>query len=329
LAHTPRQSGVARAPASLILGVAANMRWANRQDRCRVAGMMHATGVGWTREDLSWNQIEPQRGVYKWERFDVLLRFAAKHGITVLPIIDDTPKWAGPAAGALPSTIADYTTFVTTVVRRYGPGGEFWRAQPHIPTHPIHWIELYNEPYLTAPDPGSYALLVRATVQAAQGVVPGLHFLAEADAGAWMAGMYAAVPDIFHYVSAVAVHPYSIQPPDAPPAQSTTRRLELVHATMAAHGDGAVPLWITEIGWSTCPASPYCVNSERVQADYLAQALRLAGTTWSSYVRAMFVFGLREYAPRRPGDKESWFGLLRPDYSPKPAWGVLAAAAAR
>jgi hypothetical protein len=138
--------------------------------------------------------------------------------------------------------------------------------------------------------------------------------------------MYAAVPDIFRYASALAVHPYSTQPPDAPPGPTTTRRVELIHATMAAHGDGAVPIWITEVGWSTCPSSSDCV-SESVQADYLRRTLRLAETNWSSYVRALFVFGLREFGPQQPDNKEQWFGVLRPDLSIKQAWRVLAGAA--
>src|SRR4030081_1276986 len=176
LARAQPLAGVPRAPATLILGVAANARWSDTQDRCRVAGLLQATAVRWTREDLSWNLVEPQRGVYDGTRFDTLLRFAAKNGITVLPIIDDTPKWAGPAPAALPYDAADYAAFVATVASRYGPGGQFWRAQPHVPARPLHWIELYNEPYLSGQDARSYARLVRAAVVAARAVTPGLHF---------------------------------------------------------------------------------------------------------------------------------------------------------
>jgi hypothetical protein len=317
-----------RAPASLILGLSANLRSLSAGDRCRAAATVLATGIHWIREDLEWSQVEPAPGVFHWTRYDNLVRFAAKQGITVLPLIDATPSWAGPAtAQALPSDLAAFTLFVADAASRYGPNGQFWRAQPHVPAHPVRYLELYNEPYLAGQDPGFYAVMVRAAAEAVHAVDPGVGVLAVTDTGAWLAGMYAAVPDLFHYAAGVAVHPYSTRAPAAAPAPDTTRSLELVHETLAAHDDGGVPLWITEIGWSTCPSSPSCVGSERLQAAYLAQTLTLARTAWSTYLRALFVYNLSDGAPRRSNDKEGWFGLLRPGGSPKPAWRVLAAAA--
>jgi exo-beta-1,3-glucanase (GH17 family) len=137
--------------------------------------------------------------------------------------------------------------------------------------------------------------------------------------------MYAAVPDLGRYFDAVSVHPYGGDPDVYTPGSDTDNqpgRLEQVHAEFAAHGDANKPLWVTEIGWSTCVGGSGCVT-EAEQARYLEEFLHDAVTIWRSYVRAVFVYDLRDIAPTPADDPEAWFGLLRPDLSRKPAWSVL------
>jgi hypothetical protein len=317
---------VPRAPSSLILGVSANVRSADGRGQCIRYAELQATGVRGIREDLAWGAAEPVPGRPDFGSYDRLVLSAAEHGLTVLPLVDDTPRWAGAGPQALPSDPRQLADFVAAVARRFGRDGELWRGHPSVPAHPVTWIELYNEPYLHAQDPGTYARLVRAVALALRRAGSGAKLVAVSDRSAWLAGMYAAVPDLFGYASAVSLHPYSTEPPDAPPGPETTRGLELIHATMAAHGDGSIPIWITEIGWSTCPASGQCVGDEGTQSEFLARTLELAATRWAGYVRALFVYDLRDADSQPVDDKEAWFGLLRPDGSPKPAWLVLAAA---
>jgi hypothetical protein len=69
------------------------------------------------------------------------------------------------------------------------------------------------------------------------------------------------------------------------------------------------------------------LRTEAQRAAYLRTFLHLAHTTWRSYVRAVFVYQLRDSAREPRDDLEVWFGLLRPDVSRKPAWQVLGSAA--
>lgn len=319
---------VPRAAPAVRIGLSVNLRSTRGVDRCRDTRLMRAIGVRTVREDLDWGMIEPARGDLRWGAYDALLRTSAEQGITLLPLIDDTPSWAGPASGALPSDPADYVEFVAQVVARYGPGGSYWRVHPTLAARAPDVMELYNEPYYDHVHPAAFAQLVRRTAIAAQAANPRVRLLAPAIAGRWLDRMYAAVPDLFEsYATAgAAVHPYTLVPPTTG-TTDTSSRTALVHATMAAHGDGDVGVWITEIGWSTCPVRASECVSERTQASDLAGTLRLARTAWRPWLKAVFVYDLFEFAPRRRADRESWFGLVRPDWSPKPAWAVLLAAA--
>src|SRR5439155_8041636 len=192
------------------------------------------------------------------------------------------------------------------------------------------FFELWNEPYFgpfanLRPDPAAYARLVRASVGAARRANPRARFLIEAEMGFWdpdarrnvdwVGDMYRAVPDLGRYADGVAVHPYSVLPPDyrggEPPVRQQTRRLEDIHASFAAHGDGGLPLWITEIGWPTCSSGRSCV-AEATQAQDVASMFDLARTRWR-YVKALFVYRLDDL---RGSGAESAYGLLRADGRP-------------
>jgi hypothetical protein len=326
---------------SLLLGVSASLRLFRGQARCEEARLAQATGVQAVRDDLSWAQAEPQPNRYNWSGYDAVVRTATEAGLVVLPVLDDAPSWAAPTGISLPLNPASYAEFVAAAVSRYGPGGSFWRANPRLPQHPLVWYELWNEPYYADVNrnPGVYARLVRAATAAGRAANPAARFLAEAVdyyqtlAGGradWIAGMHAAMPDLGRYFDAVAVHPYGGDPAiSAPPGSAggaPAHRIAQVRRELVADGYGNKPVWVTEIGWSTCSGADVCV-SEAQQATYLQTFLKLADTTWRSYVRAVFVYDLRDVAPNPVDDREAWFGLVRPDLTHKPAWQVLHEAA--
>jgi hypothetical protein len=330
-----RTASAARVP--LLLGLSASLRLFGGQARCEEARLAQATGVHAVRDDLSWAQAEPAPNRYDWSGYDAVVRTAAEAGLIVLPVLDDAPGWAAPTRISLPSNPGPYAQFVAAAVSRYGPGGSFWRANPELPEHPLVWYELWNEPYYADVNrsPGVYARLVQRAATAGRAANPAARFLIEAvdfyttsagDRAYWIPGMHAAVPDLGKYFDGVAVHPYGGDPaiftPRANADGQPAYRIARVHGQLIAAGYGDKPLWVTEIGWSTCSGADVCV-SEAQQATFLRTFLKLADTTWRSYVRAAFVYDLRDVAPNPIDDREAWFGLVRPDLSHKPAWQVL------
>lgn len=334
-----RASSAPAPQGSLLLGVHANLQGLSGRSRCLQARLARATRVQSLREDLSWARAEPAPGRFDWRRFDGVMITAARQGLSVLPVLDDTPRWAGDQPTRIPTRPASYALFAAAAAARYGPGGSFWRAHPRYAALALGWLELWNEPYIRnfaagGPDPAIYAGLVRAAVLAARATNGRTKFLIEAETTytahdgtgrSWVGDMYAAVPDLNRFFDAIAVHPYSKKPPvtaPTPGAGEVTRRVEEIHASFAARGAGAKPLWATEIGWPTCQRDG-CVT-ETQQASYLGSFLELARTTWSSFLVAAYIYDLSDYGSRG-SSRDGSFGLLRGDLSRKPSWAVLRA----
>jgi len=289
-------------------------------------------GAGWLREELFWSQVEPRRGQRRWEGFDRLVVGAAHRGLRVLPLLSDTPAWARPADGGLPTRAAAYGAFVRDAVARYGPSGTFWRAHPRLERRLApRWFELWNEPYLVPQshpnaDAERYARLAAAGVRGGRRANPAARFLLAADssnagrpgaAAPWLDALDAAVPGVVRMADGIAVHPYAVD------AAETLRAIDELRGVLRARGVRR-PLWITEIGWSTCRQRDGCV-SERAQAGELRALLRALLAPAHHGVHTLFVYRLRDLRP--DGGHETSFGLLRADGARKPAWSVLRRAA--
>jgi hypothetical protein len=310
---------------------------------CVEAQRALAAGSRYLREDLSWATVQARAGRFDWRRPDQVVGMAAQFGLTVLPVVDDAPPWTGGSSRSLPTDGRALARFTARAAARYGPGGTFWRRHLGLPYRPARHFELFNEPYLPEysgghPDPGHYARLVAAAVPAARAANRHVRFLVEADTTYspdggqtqldWLSGMYAAVPDLGRYFDAVAVHPYA----NGSPLQFTpgaddrwqSRRIELIRAALVARGAAAKHLWVTEVGWSTCPRSrdAQCVT-EGEQAAYLRDIFALRRSVWRSYVDGVFVYALQDYSSSGGGS----FGVLRRDGSRKAGWYAFRSAA--
>lgn len=84
--------------------------------------------------------------------------------------------------------------------------------------------------------------------------------------------------------------------------------------------------WVTEFGWSTKrqdlknTGNLYCGVTEEVQAAYLVERHLLHA--WHGVAASVQYEMLDDYGSA-PGDAEANFGLLRSDYSRKPAWHAI------
>ncbi|HEY7630978.1 MAG TPA: hypothetical protein VH817_09765 [Thermoleophilaceae bacterium] len=327
------------------LRIGLNSVW---NDNCNLAGITGA-GVKMERLEVDWYAVEPEPGQWRWRATDKEFAEAASHGLTVLPLLMGMPGWTGLSADTLPTQTSGFANYVKHVVRRYGPGGAFWRSRPDLPRHAARWYEVWNEPYY--PDfstggarPAVYARLFRAAVRAGRKANHKAKFLISADTSGentdgsfspWVAPMYEAVAHLNRYIGGIAAHPYSApQPPTLYTPKGNTRyqfrRIEQLRSMFARHGAAKKPFWITEIGWSTCPGSQSRCVSEAAQATYTKQVLDRVRTKYSRWVKALFLYNYRDPpADTNPSDSEHWFGLIRRDGSPKPAWRVLQAATRR
>ena len=122
------------------------------------------------------------------------------------------------------------------------------------------------------------------------------------------------------YSDAFSIHPYVVYR-DGP-----TRSLQgfndlltkVVRRIRQTPGLATLPIFVTEIGWSTAKGSPRGVTEEE-QARYLAQALALSAELG---IAAVIVYELRD-GTTDPADTEGHFGVLRHNMAEKPALRLL------
>jgi hypothetical protein len=309
-----------------------------------------ATGAKWIRQEFDWSQIEPSPGSFDFSRYDQFMLLSAQSGTHVLPIMLDTPAWAGASWNTIPADPSAYAAYVAAVVGRYGPHGSFWTQHPSLAAYAIQTYELWNEPYYSNGndgnyDAGQYARLVRAAAIAGRQADPDARFLLAAENQAqhvgsawvwWVDALYQAVPDLNSYFDGVAVHPYGTDltslsyptPRVAYDGYSQVRRVEAIHQEFANHNAANKPLWITEIGWPTCTSGSDRCTTPAGQATDLSAVFNYARGSWSSFVQAVFPYSYDDSHPADPANPEYDYGLAYNDGTPKPALAVFRAEAA-
>lgn len=254
------------------------------------------------------------QGRWEWELFDRRLLATANAGYGIVGMLLTTPRWARvadcaqrieryAAAGVRsldywcpPANPQEFAAYVAAVVERYdGDGVDDAPGSPRVAV----W-QIWNEPNHWETWPGSpaeYAAILQAGYAAAKAADPsavvalgGVYVLD----GAWADGVghqdglrfldaaFAAQPAAWNSFDALAVHPYM---PDVAPEQPglygavtlwgrlSTARTWLAERT-ASQGGSPRPLWISELGWSTCTASEpdcYAHAAGRPSADDRSQ----------------------------------------------------------
>ena len=295
------------------------------------------------RADFPWASLEPARKGERSPSFvrtaDLFLRHAERRKLKVVAVFYGTPCWASSAPNHLKQRCSG--AWWRRGVDRYPPtdprdyaDAAGWLA--HRWGSRLAGVEIWNEPnaynFLRSPDPAmDYARLIKAAYPRIKRARPQLTVvggvLGGAD-GAFASRLYRR--GIKGYFDAFAIHPYSGSRSPALVAAGPARSesfasgIPWIREVMRRAGDDK-PIWLTEFGWSTCSdAIPEeCVSAE-TQATYLKEAYCLVQTF--PYVEAALLYNLRNNGGNAM-DKESNFGLLARDFTPKLAWDSFTAAA--
>ncbi|MGH2845002.1 MAG: hypothetical protein ACRDL0_03095, partial [Thermoleophilaceae bacterium] len=276
------------------------------------------------------DRIELTPGEFDFAEYDAYVADVASAGMELLPILFTPPEFRAPrdvARGTYPpDRPEDMAAFAERLVRRYGPDGEFWRANPDVPLRPITAWQVWNEPNLPSywpdgPDPAEYAELLEAVAAGVRRADPRASVvsagLSESRHGIpfreYVTGMFEAGAgddlDVF------ALHAFARDSAGSVAAAETTREL------LGELGSSA-PIWITEVGWASGgPASPFTVGAAG-QAERVREAL----TAFSRRREELGLQGVVYYnwrdAPVYEGGQDFFglhTGLLDIDGDPKPA----------
>ena len=269
----------------------------------------------------------------QWKATDKLVIDAAENGIRVQPFVYGTPGWisSDPKRPPLDSeeARAAWSDLLTDLVGRYGPGGELWSENPEVPKEPITAWQIENEPnselfWSPAPNPAEYADLLQISSAAIRQADPSAAIVLAGmfgtpangiDAWEFLEGLY-RVPGIAESFDAYALHPYS------PNLGGIGAQVELARDVLRSHGDGKLPLLITEIGWPTDgPAGYNLVKTFEGQKRLLSKAFRLfldKRRRWN--LERVIWYTWRDNEVQSSCAVCQFSGLFTRDLEPKPAW---------
>jgi hypothetical protein len=303
-------------------------------------------GVTWLRFDIQWDHVQPNNATtYSWVSVDKFVAAAVAHHINLLPVISYTPAWARSSSCAAqsdrcpPSSAAAYAKFVQAAVNRYAPQG-------------ISAWEIWNEPNLAGSwqpgaDASAYSALLKATYPLIKTIQPNA-IVITGGMGPAATGNGDIAPIDFltelyaqnakSYFDAVGFHPYSY--PAMPSFYATWNAWSQMASTtpslrsvMAANGDGGKQIWATEYGAPTNGPGEVEASANDTKftggPDHVTESVQSAMLTdaISSFKKFSWAGPLFWYSYNDigidPSTVENFFGVVRNDGSPKPAYSTL------
>lgn len=290
-------------------------------------------GFSWIRGELPWAEIERRPGVFSFpSQFGSALDLASRMGIKSLVLLDYGNAHAYPSLfktdNAFPLTSAarqKFVQYVAAVVKRYGGQVNEW--------------EIWNEPHFKEIGYHAYVALLEDVYPVIKRLAPSSGVVS--CGGDWGGNPIDACIDAILKAGALddqdgfSIHPYMF--PAAPevgyagvgvpvtPVNITTvwPYLGRLIADNPKSNGRPLQLWVSEIGWPSAPRSPG--QNTVTQAAYLLRTYLLSRRY--AVARGVFWYDLIDNGTD-PDDKESNFGLLRADLSPKPAFAAAAVLAA-
>ncbi|HKP52643.1 MAG TPA: cupredoxin domain-containing protein [Chloroflexia bacterium] len=318
------------------------------QDPQPVVTWMNDLGAKWALHQLSWYQIEFEKGKFNWAKIDRAIDALNAAGVHVILHAVHSPPWAWGGANKVtyPTNPADFGNFLKLAAQRY--------------KGKIAGFQIWNEPNL-AIEAGKYVVaaryaeLLKAGYTAVKSVDPNLVVISAPLTPTGVNDPTIGVDDLIFlkrlyaynggelkgYYDVLGAHPGSnANPPDtlAPdkpgpgPGWNTHpsfyfRRIEQLRQVMVDNGEAEKQMWLTEFGWaSTTKAAAgfeYAEqNSEAEQADYIGKAFRM-GRDQYPWMGPMILFQLNFALPNvteKAEDERVAWGIIRRDGTKRPSY---------
>lgn len=294
----------------------------------QVAKTLTDMGVRTVRQPFDWVDIEPEKGVYTWERYDAIVRAMTDAGIQLVPVLAKSPGWArSPDAVAYtdapPTTPDRYALIAGALAERYGASLgaiQVWN-QPNIPEYwggvsatPAEYLELlapsFNAVRSVNPD---IQVVTAELAPALPGGDPGADL-------AFVRGLYQIEAQSFFDAIAVRIDGGTSTPYDrsVDADRSSFSRALLFREVMVEAGDPTKGVWLTHFGW----------DADKVTAEnqglYTVGAIERARREWP-WLGQMFIWGL---LPDPTDPATSNFALLNSAGQPTEAYDLVSGAGA-
>ena len=317
--------------------------------------------LNWIKQQVRWENIEPQPGQYEWGGLDVAFDLASEYGIKVMVSVVTAPEWAREPGAPLdkvgpPADPQTYANFLTTLLRRY--------------PNKIHAVEVWNEMNIDREwgsvrglSASAYVNMLRVAYNAIKAVDPGIIVISGAlsptgyndGVGAYDDFVYMDMliqAGMLETTDCVGAHHngYNIGPnvpwnnvPNDPTARfrgpfDNPHHSWSFYSTLNGYAQkiqqagSDKPLCITEFGWASTEGlggTPRAFefaddNTLEEQAQYFKEAIQLM-QDWG-FVWLAFIWNLNYGAQTGwdPTNDNVPYSLLRPEWRPAPAYEAIA-----
>lgn len=244
---------------------------------------INQTGFKYVRDDLLWEKVEVEKGVYDFSAYDIEVSNILNAGMKPLFVL----AYSNPLY-SVDDMASKYVDFISEATAHYSGKGIIWE----IWNEPNFDLKYDNGAFNREQIADTYAYMViegskriKANDPMSVIVAPGL----------WYANDYVTEQTkvfngldflekmgkrgVFEYIDAVSVHPYTI---NQQPENLLFKKLTLVKSTINKYTKKDIPIFLTEIGWSTANRSGETVTNgfpvtitEEAQANYLCRTLLL------------------------------------------------------
>ena len=286
---------------------------------------MAANGIQWIRIDFAWGRIEPEQGgAFDFSYFDTLIAAARARGIRIAGTLGNgyntrvrpvAPLWTHKLSG--PQYVAALARYADAVAERYADDVEVWALENELHIGILHvalqWRHRIYPPAINQE-------ILRTLSQAVDRRDPTAQIVLTLSPSfpAWQRFVKESTQR-FRF-DAIGLYTYPSFNAGAPPTG-----FEALVADQIADAKDAAPgreVLIFETGYQTPPDKPRTPEDEGTlllenQAIYIETMVRSAidGGAKGVYFY-QYLDNPDELIPR-----EEVFGLVRPDRTPKPAWG--------
>jgi len=291
-----------------------NYHFAKPEDIVRAADLMKNAGVKMVRMDFLWADIEPENGRFDFAKYDAIVKILRDRDMGVLGILEYNPLWRGGSYNDAPDQEL-YIRYAREVVKHFNKDVKYWEIWNE-PDHATYW---QPQDDLTA-----YSALLKAVAPAIKKEDPTAMIVLGGLAQEYpfrLRTIYKkAGRDSFDIIN---LHPFV--DPLAANHMTTLKGIYIsVKRVMNEFDDEDKPIWFSEVG---CPGvkKPDAENSwwlgrsptEEQQAAWVTE-LYGDPLEWPGVERIFWAF-FRDTG-KHFGNGIDYFGLIREDFSTKPAY---------
>jgi hypothetical protein len=320
----------------------------NPDAKKQTMGLVQQAGFNWAKEQIQWDAVETAPGQYDWSQLDGIVAAASAANLKLMLSVEHAPPFDRTASsGLFPGDPNTYKTFMQALASRYAgkvAAYEIWneenlsREAGPGNVDPSHYLPILEAGTngVRAGDPNAMVLLGAPSPT-------GVNSADAMDDVQYLNGLYAInTGEAKAYYDALSAHPSGFSnPPDCTPQTPQCSlsggwnndpsffafyRVSQYRDVMVQNGEASKKIWFTEFGYCSSSTPPsgyeYCKSlTAQNQADFLVQAFKMARGL--DYVGGMVVWNLNFQIAVGPTDEKWGFGVLRDDWSPRPAYSAL------